>query len=82
MPYHTCSGLFRRMGMLVLSRHNEESIMIGDDIEVEIVGIRGRNVRLGIEAPRQVSVHRREIYDRVGPNPLISGIGNTGRCSA
>ena len=67
--------------MLVLSRHSEESIMIGDDIEVKVVGIRGRNVRLGIKAPRQVSVHRREIYDRVGQNRLTSGIGNAGRGS-
>ena len=63
--------------MLVLSRRSEESIMIGDDIEVKVVGIRGRNVRLGIEAPPQVSVHRREVYDRVGRNPQTSGIGNT-----
>ncbi|MBN1505669.1 MAG: carbon storage regulator CsrA [Sedimentisphaerales bacterium] len=67
--------------MLVLSRRNEESIMIGDDIKVTVVGIRGRNVRLGIDAPRQVSVHRREIYDRVGLNRLTGGIGNTGRSS-
>lgn len=59
--------------MLVLSRHKEESIMIGDDIEIKVVGIRGRNVRLGIAAPRQVSIHRREIYDRVGRNPQASG---------
>jgi carbon storage regulator len=65
--------------MLVLSRHNEESIMIGDDIEVTVVGIRGRNVRLGIEAPRQISVHRREIYDRIRKNPQTAGIGNVGR---
>jgi carbon storage regulator len=68
--------------MLVLSRRNEESIMIGDDIEVKVVGIRRRNVRLGIKAPRQVSVHRREIYDRVGQNLLTRGIGNTGRRGA
>ena len=77
MPYHVFNNRFRRMGMLVLSRHNEESIMIGDDIEVKIVGIRGCAVRLGIEAPRQVSVHRREVYDRVGRNPQTSGIGST-----
>ena len=63
--------------MLVLSRRYEESIMIGDSIEVKIVGIRGRNVRLGIEAPPHVSVHRREIYDRLGRNPQTNGVGNT-----
>jgi len=63
--------------MLVLSRYNEESIMIGEDIEVTIVGIRGCTVRLGIEAPRQVSVHRRETYDRLRRDLQTSGIGNT-----
>jgi carbon storage regulator len=63
--------------MLVLSRHKEESIMIGDDIEVKVVGIRGGHVRLGIEAPPQVSVHRREIYDRIARNLQTSGIGDT-----
>lgn len=67
--------------MLVLSRRREESIMIGDDIEVKVVGIRGGKVRLGIEAPRQVSVHRREIYDRISRNPQASGIGNTTQSS-
>lgn len=51
--------------MLVLSRRYEESIMIGNDIEVKIVGIRGRHIKLGIEAPRRISVHRREVYDRI-----------------
>ena len=63
--------------MLVLSRRYEESIMIGDNIEVKIVSIRGRHVRLGIEAPPQVSVHRREIYDRTTRNLQTSGIGDT-----
>jgi carbon storage regulator len=60
--------------MLVLSRHKEESIMIGDDIEVKIVGIRGRSVRLGIQAPGRVSVHRREVYVRRARNPQNGGI--------
>jgi len=67
--------------MLVLSRHKEESIMIGDEIEVKIVGIRGCAVRLGIEAPRQVSVHRREICDRTARNLQTSGIGNAAQSS-
>jgi len=81
MPYHIFNNRSRRTGMLVLSRHNEESIMIGDDIEVRIVGIRGRTVKLGIEAPRQVSVHRREIYDRLCRNPQTGGIGNATQSS-
>jgi carbon storage regulator len=62
--------------MLVLSRRKEESIMIGDDIQVKIVGIRGRNVRLGIEAPGRVSVHRREVYLRMPRHPHASGIAD------
>lgn len=51
--------------MLVLSRHRDESIMIGDDIVVTVVDIRGDKVRLGIEAPTQIPVHRQEIYDAI-----------------
>jgi carbon storage regulator len=48
--------------MLVLSRQINQSIMIGDDIEVTIVDIKGDKVRIGIAAPRNVAVHRKEIY--------------------
>ncbi len=51
--------------MLVLSRTKDESIMIGDDVEITIVDIRGDKVRLGITAPRNIPVHRREIYDAI-----------------
>jgi carbon storage regulator len=51
--------------MLVLSRQRDESIVIGDNIVVTIVDVRGDKVRLGIEAPREVSVHRREVYDAI-----------------
>ena len=49
--------------MLVLSRQRDESIIIGDNIVVTVVDVRGDKVRLGIEAPREVSVHRREVYE-------------------
>ncbi|MCE2814283.1 MAG: carbon storage regulator CsrA [Planctomycetaceae bacterium] len=51
--------------MLVLSRHRDESIMIGDDVVVTIVDIRGDKVRLGIEAPNDVPVHRQEVYEAI-----------------
>ena len=49
--------------MLVLSRQRDQSIMIGDDIEIVVVEVRGDKVRLGINAPRHVPVHRKEIYE-------------------
>ena len=51
--------------MLVLSRQRDETIMIGDDVEITIVDIRGDKVRLGITAPSHVSVHRKEVYDAI-----------------
>jgi len=51
--------------MLVLSRQKDESIVIGDDIEVTIVDVRGDKVRLGITAPKSIPVHRREIYEAI-----------------
>ena len=51
--------------MLVLSRHRDESIIIGDDVVITIVDIRGDKVRLGIQAPAHVPVHRQEIYDAI-----------------
>ena len=51
--------------MLVLSRQKDETIMIGDNIEITIVDVRGDKVRLGITAPKEVSVHRREVYDAI-----------------
>lgn len=51
--------------MLVLSRQRDETIMIGNDIEVIVVDIRGDKVRLGINAPKEISVHRKEVYDAI-----------------
>ncbi len=51
--------------MLVLSRKKNESIVINDDITVVVVEIRGDKVRLGVEAPKEVPVHRREVYDAI-----------------
>jgi len=51
--------------MLVLSRQKDESIMIGDEVEITIVDVRGNKVRLGITAPKSIAVHRREVYEAI-----------------
>jgi carbon storage regulator len=53
------------MAMLVLSRKKNESIVINNDITIVVVEIRGDKVRLGVEAPKEVPVHRREVYDAI-----------------
>ena len=54
--------------MLVLSRKKNESIVINNDITIVVVEIRGDKVRLGVEAPKEVPVHRREVYDAIRRN--------------
>lgn len=54
--------------MLVLSRKKNESIVINNDIKIVVVEIRGDKVRLGVEAPREVPVHRREVYEAIQRN--------------
>lgn len=51
--------------MLVLTRRQGETLMIGDNIEVTVLGLVGRQVRIGINAPKEISVHRREVYERI-----------------
>ena len=51
--------------MLVLSRHVNEEVVIDDDVVVTVVEIRGDKVRLGFDAPKEVSVHRREVYEAI-----------------
>lgn len=52
--------------MLVLTRKSNQSIMIGDDIEISVLSVAGDKVRIGITAPREISVHRTEIYESLG----------------
>lgn len=56
--------------MLVLSRMKDESITIGDDVEVMIIGIRSGKIRLGITAPRSIPVHRKEIKQKIDEEKL------------
>ncbi len=59
--------------MLVLSRQKDESIVIGDDVEITIVDVRGDKVRLGINAPKEISVHRKEIYNAIQKEKQANG---------
>ena len=51
--------------MLALSRRKNESVIIGDNVEITIVDVSGRRVRLGIDAPKDISVHRKEVYNAI-----------------
>lgn len=64
--------------MLVLSRQRDETIMIGDEIEISIVDIRGDKVRLGINAPTRIAVHRKEVYEAIKrENTQAARLGTT-----
>ncbi|MCX4186237.1 carbon storage regulator CsrA [Methylophaga sp. OBS4] len=51
--------------MLILTRRVGESLIIGDNVVVNVLGVKGNQVRIGVDAPKDVSVHREEIYDRI-----------------
>ena len=66
--------------MLILTRKDNESLFIGDDIEITVLGVKGNQVRIGINAPKNIDVHREEVYRRIesqnssnsSPNSIIS----------
>ncbi len=51
--------------MLILTRKSGESLMIGEDISVTVLGVKGNQVRIGIDAPKDISVHREEVFDKI-----------------
>ena len=70
------SGIFgtRKGIMLILTRRVGESLMIGDDVTITVLGVKGNQVRIGVKAPKEVAVHREEILDRIaGSSNLEAG---------
>ena len=56
--------------MLILTRRVGETLMIGDDVSITVLGVKGNQVRIGIDAPKEVAVHREEIFDRINSEKL------------
>jgi len=66
--------------MLILTRRVGETLMIGDDVTVTVLGVKGNQVRIGVNAPKDVSVHREEIYERIKKEQQLQqqGLPNAG----
>lgn len=59
--------------MLILTRRVGESIIVGDNVTITVLGIKGNQIRLGVNAPKEVSVHREEIYQRIKQEQKVAG---------
>ncbi|MDF7671128.1 carbon storage regulator CsrA [Orbaceae bacterium ESL0721] len=63
--------------MLILTRRIGETLIIGDDVVITVLGVKGNQVRIGINAPKEVSIHREEIYNRIHHSPDTISDGST-----
>jgi len=63
--------------MLILTRRVGETLMIGDDVTITVLGVKGNQVRIGINAPKDVPVHREEIYQRIKEEEDSSSVGDS-----